>query len=147
MPKLAPTQGKPAKSSEATTGAALVQSLLRQTVSSAKLPSALLQVEPRPSLSPIPSPSLLVLSLSLGLSLGPRLRPRLPEPAAAPTADHSPNARLQVELWTSLARGGLTVGEAMPVPMPPGAAAGAPLQAVRSEVDHAGHSRLLATTF
>ena len=87
MPKLAPAPGKAAKISEASTGAALVQSLLRQTVSSAKLPSALLQVEPRPNLSPSPRPrprlslSLSMrLALTLGLSLGPRLRLRLQLP-------------------------------------------------------------------
>eukprot|EP00964_Phaeocystis_antarctica_P011865 scaffold6553_cov67-Phaeocystis_antarctica.AAC.2 len=83
MPKLAPAPGKAAKSIEASTGAALVQSLLRQTVSSAKLPSALLQVEPRPNLSPSPSlsPSLSTRpALSLSLSLEPRLRLRLQLP-------------------------------------------------------------------
>ena len=56
MPKLAPAPGKAAKGSEASTGATLVQSLLRQTVSSAKLPSALLQVEPDPEPDPDSEP-------------------------------------------------------------------------------------------
>ena len=94
MTTSAPASRK-ARGSEAA-GSALVQSLLRQTVSSSKLPSAL----------------------------------------------------LEVELWASLARGSLTVGETMILPTPDPAdsacRAGVDLEKVRAEVDQAGHGRLPA---